>query len=175
MKRGISKISRVYAEALFNSCRSSLIDDFIKVIEYLSANDRELYEVLVSPVVPQIKKIELTNKIFNGSVNEKMNRFLLLVVERKRIKDIFEIFYAYKEMVNRSKGIVGGELKISDGYSTEDISGILEVVSNIVGMKTELDVVKDKELVAGFRGMVGDKFVDYSILGHLQKMETELK
>ena len=42
-------------------------------------------------------------------------------------------------------------------------------------MKTELDVVKDKEIVAGFRGMVGDKFVDYSILGHLQKMETELK
>ena len=36
-----------------------------------------------------------------------MNRFLHLVVERKRIKDIFDIFYAYKEMVNRSKGIVG--------------------------------------------------------------------
>jgi len=175
MKKGISKISRVYAEAIFNSCSASLMDDFNKVIDCFSANNKELYATLVSPVIPQSKKLELSKKIFDGAVDEKMSGFLQLIVERKRVKDVFEIFYAYKDMVNKSKNIVSGELKISDEYSNDDISSILEVVSGIVGMKAELDLVKDKEIVAGFRGMVGDKFVDYSILGHLQKMETELK
>ncbi len=175
MKRVVSKISKVYAQAIFESYQDAVLKDFGDVVRFMSDNDNELYNALVSPLLRKEQMVDMIRNIFKDRLGKEMFDCLMLIADKKRVKQVFEIYELYVNLIDEKDGFVCGEFRIPTRSSKEEETMVSDVVSSILGKKTKIDFIKDENMIAGFQGMAGDKFLDYSIRGHLKQLENELK
>lgn len=174
-KVSVSRVSLTYAKALFDAYKDEPLDDFLVIKKTMEQNDLELYKAVSSPLLPQDSKVNIITGIFKGRVRDYMYNYLLMLIERRRIELVLDIHIAYVDLVNAFKGIVCGDIRIPGYASKDDEKNISATVSQIFGSTVDLSFVKDDSVIAGFQGMAGGKFLDYSVLGHLKQLENELK
>jgi len=79
-----SKVSLVYARALFNAAKEdSVIDDIsadlIKVREALVLDNEALYKIISSPIVEINEKKDLISKIFAKKINDFLMGSLMCI------------------------------------------------------------------------------------------------
>jgi len=174
-----SKVSLVYARALFNAAKEdSLIDsinaDLIKVKEALIQDDEALYKILSSPIVDIDEKKDLLSKIFFQRVNDFLFNFLNLLITKNRFDNVAGIFDVYAEMVDEMSGLSRGEIKISKLPDDENQKKIVDSIQGLLNKKIKVEFVQDKDLVAGFSAKVGSYRLEYSFETHLKEIEKKL-
>jgi len=174
-QKSINKASLVYASALFEAYKDEARSDFSEIINIMTQNDAELYKTIISPLLSTEAKKEIIKQVFNGRIKDYMYDYILVLINSRRIDLILDIYAGYLDIVNFSNGVICGEIKIPDYASKEDEKNISSVVSALLKSKVDLSFEKDKSIIAGFNGMVGGNFIDYSVLGHLKQLKNELK
>jgi F-type H+-transporting ATPase subunit delta len=176
---GNSKVSLVYARALFNAAQEGYIIDKInadikKATAFLESDNEALYKMLSSPIVELQDKKTILSNLFAKEVDTLLFNFFNLLVVKNRLDYVGSIFTIYSEMVDNNAGIVRGEVKISKMLDTDKRNKIIDSIQNVVNKKVEAEFIEDQDLVAGFSASVGSYRLEYSFDSHLKQIEKKL-
>lgn len=174
-----SKVSLVYARALFNAAKEeSLVDviteDLIKVRAVLEQDNEYLYKTLSSPIINSEEKKVVVSKIFAKKINDLLFNFLVLLITKNRFGNAAGVFNTYADLVDELNGLSRGEISISKLPGNEDKEKIVGSIQDLLKRKVSVNFVEDKDLVAGFSASIGSYRLEYSFEAHLKEIEKKL-
>lgn len=106
----IDVIANRYAEALFQlseeeNITKEIYNELHDVVEVIK-NNKELDNVLKSPLVAKNEKTQLIEALFNNKINNDLKNFLKILVEKGRISSLKSIELTFKELLNDKHNII---------------------------------------------------------------------
>nr|YP_009237750.1 ATP synthase CF1 delta chain [Gracilariopsis lemaneiformis]YP_009294644.1 ATP synthase CF1 delta subunit [Gracilariopsis chorda]AJO68485.1 ATP synthase CF1 delta subunit [Gracilariopsis lemaneiformis]AML79781.1 ATP synthase CF1 delta chain [Gracilariopsis lemaneiformis]AOM66904.1 ATP synthase CF1 delta subunit [Gracilariopsis chorda]UAD88835.1 ATP synthase CF1 subunit delta [Gracilariopsis chorda] len=175
----MSKVAMPYAEALIESARDSAILDQINqdlsLVSNILKKSEELKIFFDNPSITVEIKKNVVNKVFSNQVHDIVLKFLLVLIDRRRISVLDLIINKYLDLVYQLESTVVAEIStpivLTDVQETELINKIKHMsCSKTVKLVTKLN----PDLIAGFIVKIGSKTIDTSLQGKLIHMTTYL-
>nr|QCI07181.1 ATP synthase CF1 subunit delta [Hypnea pannosa] len=169
------KIALPYAEALLEyASENKLIDDInsnLSSIQNLLAESADFKVFLNNPLTAtKTKKIVIT-KLLSNQVNGFLLRFLLVLVDRRRISLINLIIDKYFELAYKLDSITIVNISTSIALTEAQQEALINKLKNITSSQTiKLEMNIDTSLLGGFIIQIGSKVIDTSLAGKLKNM-----
>ena len=124
----IDVIANRYAEALFQlseeeNITKEIYNELHDVVEVIK-NNKELDNVLKSPLVAKNEKTQLIEALFNNKINNDLKNFLKILVEKGRISSLKSIELTFKELLNDKQklALFGHEARLNaEDYSYDSV------------------------------------------------------
>ena len=175
----ISRVSLPYAEALLefaqeNDCIDKTNQD-LSLISKLLTNSLELRKFLDNPLITSTVKKKVLNSLLLDQVNSFVLKFLLVLVDRRRITILGSIIQKYLELSYKLDSITIAEIRTAIAFTELQQFNIIEKLKQITHSKEVKLVVKiDPSLIGGFVVQIGSKVIDTSLQGKLKQMSVYL-
>lgn len=173
------KVSLPYAEALLSIAQdknglNSSHKDMLLILDVLSKST-DLKIFLGNPLIsPSLKKNVLT-QLFNDQIGSDVLKFLLVLVDRRRISLLSIIIEKYLELIYQLESTTVVEIStavvLTDSQETE-LTEKLKSMTNSKNIKLLFNI--DTTLIGGFIAKVGSKIIDTSLSGKLKTMSAYL-
>lgn len=137
-------------------------------------NQPDLKKLLDFPKGSKEEKHSILQKCFKGNVEDVLLKFLLLLVDRGRIKDLSEIAKQYNEIVKENLGIKEATMITAlpiDEEHKQQMAGRLEQ-----HYKKKIEILNkvDPSIIGGAVLVVGNQMLNYSIKERLNKLKESL-
>ena len=135
----IDVIANRYAEALFQlseeeNITKEIYNELHDVVEVIK-NNKELDNVLKSPLVAKNEKTQLIEALFNNKINNDLKNFLKILVEKGRISSLKSIELTFKELLNDKHNIIEGTVISAIALTEKQVKELEEKLSkNIIKM-----------------------------------------
>ena len=165
-----------YALALLDIAKEEKITKKIylqinQIIESLEKNEE--FVLLLDSNIEQAKKEKLIKNVFKNIHWSLTNVAMILMIKNN--------FKYFKDILNKLNKYLQDILKIEQGiiYSTEKLTSVKikkieEKVSKELGKKITLKNLIDKELIGGFKIVVGSIVIEDSVKSELKAMKDSL-
>ena len=165
-----------YALALLDIAKEEKITKKIylqinQIIESLEKNEE--FVLLLDSNIQQAKKEKLIKNVFKNIHWSLRNVAMILMIKNN--------FKYFKDILNKLNKYLQDILKIEQGiiYSTEKLTSVKikkieEKVSKELGKKITLKNLIDKELIGGFKIVVGSIVIEDSVKSELKAMKDSL-
>lgn len=138
-------------------------------------NEVEGYEILLSTnSINANTKKEMIKEAFGKGLNNNLLNFLYVLADRNKFKvtkpALLKLikFINEKECIN--EGIVYTPIKISSQMLTD----VTKRTEKILGIKVSLKNIIDKELISGFKVIVGDDVIEDNVVSRLEDIRIQL-
>lgn len=173
------KVASRYAKSLIDlaqeeNATEAVYQDMVQIVAVMKAN-AELRAVLANPIIKQDKKQQIISRIFGGKIQKSIEAFFEIMIRKGRAGLVYstaqEFLQAYKRLMN----IVEAKVISAAALSQEHMERIKEAIAAQTGGTVVLNNQIKPELIGGFIITVGDKQLDSSILGKLNKLEKYLE
>ena len=165
-----------YAKAILdlavdNKATDAVEKDMRAVVATVSEN-KELRDMLASPVISSTSKKEALHKIFKGS-NAISEGLITMLVDNKRVAMLNEVALKYIILNEQLKGkdvaFVTTAVPMNDTLEKK----ILKQVTSITGKEVTIENKVDESIIGGFVLRVGDLQYDASIANKLNNIKRE--
>jgi F-type H+-transporting ATPase subunit delta len=171
--------ARRYAEAAFQVALRSgdkeldgWRDDLALAAEVLG--HEQVAPVVDSPAIPTANRLAIVDKLLASRVRPAALRLVSLLVERGRAREIGRVSDQYQRLLNAHRGIVVATVTsaapLTDGETAEIRKRVEAMADATVDMRTAVD----PSLLGGLTVQIGDRFLDASIRGRLERLRTQL-
>jgi len=149
----VFKVASRYAKSLIDLAQEHQNLDAVKadmsdVVAVIKSNT-ELQAVLNNPIIKTDKKLAILKALFQDKVKPEILEFFNIMGRKGRAELVYATALEFIREYNEVKGIVNAEV----------------ILANKV----------DKSLIGGFVVKVGDKQIDASIQGKLNKLERHFE
>lgn len=171
-----STTARRYAEAAFQVARDDGdIDAWISGLQ--GAN-----EVLQRPVVrayfddpnaAREEKVDALPRMFPDLRPHVLNLLRILTV-RHRTHLVPGILAEFERLVREERGVLEAWVTVARPLSDEEQTEITQRLSDATGKQVEIQSRVDPAIIGGLVVRVGDRLIDASISGRLQRLRQEL-
>lgn len=173
-----SSIAKRYAIALFQlSKEHQLLDQMeeeLRVVKEVVANNTELKSVLKSPKLPVNKKKEILKEAF-GSVNTYVLNTLMILIERHREDYIIEVADEFISLANEDRGIAEAIVYTIRPLNDDESTALSSSFAAKVGKKSlRINNIVDSNLLGGVKIRIGNRIFDGSLSGKLERLERQL-
>jgi F-type H+-transporting ATPase subunit delta len=168
-----------YAAALIDSISDeknldAIKDDFNK-IAFLIDEGSDFLNVMTHPLIKLNEKkdliFELADKL---SFNSMFKNFLLLLVDKERIKNISIIKDKFHNFYKEKKKLDDIEISAPVDLSEKEIKSIEDIFSKITGKQISSKFSKDESLIGGLKVKLGNTVYDGSIKNKLELLEAQV-
>ena len=157
-------IPLVYARALFEAAETQgKVEDVyedVLIIQELVGKDRLARAFFDSPRIPRSEKAALVARNFKGKLSDILVNFLQVLIRRGRHQFLGPALEAYRELRNKSAGIVHATAVSAVPLSDESRAALVGRLERGLQKKIELQSVVREDIVGGiivrFDGMVAD-------------------
>ena len=171
-------IGKRYAIGLFNAALHEDIMDqvqgdmasFARLVE----SDRAFRRFLSSQQVSPDEKKNLIVRAIGDRASGLFVKFILLLIEKRRIDKLAEIADAFQALYEEHKGILRVSITTAIPLDAELERRTREAVERRTGKMTRIVKRVDPEILGGAILFVGDKIIDGSIRNRLGEMRREL-
>lgn len=171
-------VSRRYAQAFFALAQETSNVDKLEtelqtVIQAINEN-QELKKVMEHQLVSPDEKKAIVNAIFAQEISEVTLNFLDIVIDKYRaayIPGIYEEFVAY---ANTTRNMIDARVKSAVELSDADLETIKGKLAAATGKTVRLQSELDPSLIGGVVVRIGDRVVDGSLTGRLEKLKEDL-
>ena len=143
------------------------MEEIAKVIKSSS----ELKAVLANPIVKTDKKQNILKALFEGKVSTEVSSFFDIMVRKGRGELVYATALEFIREYNELKGIVKAEVISAQPLSAANIQSLGNTIAQQINANVILTNKVDTSLIGGFVIKVGDKQLDESIAGKLNKLE----
>lgn len=173
------KVASRYAKSLIDLAQEqgkldeikSEMEQFIGVLK----SNSELLAVLRNPIIKQDKKISILDGVFQGKLNPLVVSFFQLLIRKGRGQVLFSTAQEFIREYNEVKGIVKATVTSATPMSDANLETLKGQISNQINASIILENKVDPALIGGFIVTVGDRQIDTSILGKLNKLERHFQ
>lgn len=172
-------ISKTYGEALFElAVEENKTDTFLSEVETVQTALREnpdFYKLMNHPKISKEEKIQVTENIFKGHVNEEITGFLTLIIAKERYKQMDAILEYFIHRVKEEKGI--GTAYVTTAVQLNEIQKARveeKLLATTSYKEMEMKYSVDESLIGGMIIRIKDRVVDSSVKTRLSEIEKQL-
>ena len=172
-------VSRRYARALFSIGvdRGSFeqLGKELDAVAELWTGSPELREALANPVFKASEKRAVLQSLLpRVAPTADVQRFVLLLLERRRLPAIGNIARAYREMADAHAGRVRAQVTSAQPLSPAETDRVRRSLEQRTGKKVILETAVDAGLIGGIVARVGDLVLDGSVRTQLASLRQRL-
>lgn len=171
-------LARNYAEALFElAARDGQTErhgEFLDLVVAIYWEERSFRLFLESPRIPVAEKQQAIRAALGDEAPEKLVRFLLVVLEKRRQRAIPAIAAAYRELLDRAAGRVRATVSVAFAPDEELRGRVLRSLEEQLERTVEADFREEPRLIGGLRVRVGDQVMDGSLRRRLEDLRRNL-
>jgi len=171
----MSKVVLPYSEALLESAQEidlveQISNDLTKISNILlQAIDLKLF--LENPLVSSVSKKNVLQQIFSDQIHDNVLKFLLVLVDRRRISLLNAIIDKYLELAYKLDSIliayISTPISLTESQHNTLINKLKEITNS---NKVKLAIEIDSDLIGGLKIQVGSKVIDTSLSGQLKQI-----
>ena len=176
MKRPVTAARR-YAEAAFQiATRDGLIaqwQDRLDALAGLLADER-VDRLAGNPALPQEERERVLREALGWPADDPTFNLVRLLVRRGRTRLGPGIAREFRRLVQRSSGIVAATVTSATALSPAEEGAIRERLEAMTGQRVDLAVELDPSLIGGVAVRIGDRMIDASVRGRLQRLRERL-
>lgn len=170
-----SIVANRYAAALFQVAKENdqvaLIGEQMSVVKEVLQQTPELLFFLKLPKVDMSKKKELVKQAFSNASPFIVNT-LLLMMENHREDNLLEMAEEYIALANNERGIAEATVTSVRPLNEEEKSSLSAVLAEKVGKQTlKIENVVDPKLLGGLKVRIGNRIIDGSLRGKLDRLK----
>ncbi len=171
----IFTVASRYAKSLLDLAQDQGQLDAVKkdlenVISVLKSNS-ELLAILKNPIIKGDKKRTILAAIFEGKINPIILSFFYILVNKGRAAILLDIAQEFVREYNEAKGIVKASVTSATALSEANLADLQKIITEEIKAEVVLKNIVDPSLIGGFMVRVGDRQIDASIAGKLNKLE----
>ena len=174
-----NETSERYSRALFEVSQDlddlDKVENDIKNFKLIYDKNSEVRNFIKDPsqmITEQNKLVNLISDKLNFSKN--VQKFLLLLIEKRRIFFVKKIFESFLKLCSRKRGEVKASLISSKELSQPELEKIRKDLSVTMGSTLKFEYILDKELIGGLKLQLGSFMIDTSIKNKLNKYKQEM-
>ncbi|WP_077215061.1 F0F1 ATP synthase subunit delta [Bacillus dakarensis] len=173
-----STVAKRYATALFQIAKEQQILDAVenelRVVKQVVANNAELNVVLKSPKLTVDKKKEILKQAF-GNVQTSVLNTLMILIDRHREGLISDVVDQFIEFANDERGIAEATVYTIRPLTEEESQALSSSFAAKVGKKSlRINNIVDSNLLGGVKIRIGNRIFDGSLSGKLERLERQL-
>jgi len=174
----MTQLSSRYAKAVFALAEKSknleTVRNDLVYLEQALAEIPELRQALVNPVLARGEKKNAVRKLLKNRIHKLTMELLFLLIDKKREQLLDDIPGIYQRMLDKKQGIVDVHVVSPFPVEKAEAEKIRERLKKILEKRVNLEIKINSSLVAGLIIKIGDRLIDGSSRGHLERLRTEL-
>lgn len=169
-------VEKRYAQAIMELSQNDIevIRQELEVFVAIYTSDKEFSSFMVNPTIKADKKQAVIKNVFMDKLSKNMLNFILLLISKKRIKNIPEIYEQLVRLINEKSSVLDMKIITAEPLDEQQLFRIKEKFRNkynAIAVKSE--EIVDASIIGGIKVIIGDKVYDGSIKGRIESL-TEL-
>jgi F-type H+-transporting ATPase subunit delta len=168
---------RRYAEAAFElAIRDDKVDVWQRDLALAAAmaRDARVVRVIDSPAVPFNERRKVVEQLLVKRVSPQALNLALLLAKRGRFGVLPSVSSEYDAKVRQTRGIVAATVTTPEPLSATGLAAVRTRVEQLAGAKVELATAVDPGLIGGLTVKIGDRLIDASVRGRLERLRGRL-
>jgi len=170
--------ARKYAKALFNqaqatnqvlACQQGL-EEIVRVVK---ARD-SLRRILVQPFIAPSEKQKLIHASLGEYATPLLERFLNLLVQKRRFDLLSLIVEQFQEEVDHSQNVQALRVRSAFPMNESQQKTLRQKLEDWLHSKVRMDVIVDPDLIGGVVVQTRDMVIDESLRTQLKRLYSEL-
>jgi F-type H+-transporting ATPase subunit delta len=169
--------ARRYAEAAFQVAqRDDTVESWRSELDGAGAiaSDEEVGRMLANPAAPLESRLDMARSIFGTVVSQPVLNMIGLMIRRGRIHQLPTVAAEFRRLDNARQGITLATATSAAPLSPEDVRALTARMEQFTGGRVELDLQVDPSLLGGLVVRVGDRLIDGSVRGRLERLRNQL-
>ena len=173
-------IAKRYAKALFGICAPVDFDSTeaqLKTLALVWNASQDLRQSMLNPRVTDSQRISVIDGVvasFGGWANEPTKKVVQILVSLRKAPVLPQLAESFAALVSEYRKSLTLEVTVATPMTDSAVSDLKARLSKALGGEVTLDVKSDAALLGGLTIRLGDKLLDRSVLGTLQRMAVEL-
>ena len=168
--------ARRYAEAAFEIAeRDDSMEAWLAALAIAEERlvDPEVSRLLSNPSVPATARVEVLERIIGDDVTGAQRNLLALMVRRGRFEQLPAVIREFRRLYRLREGIVEATVTSASSLDDAEIRALQARLEAMTGKHIELSQEVDPELLGGVQVRVGDKLIDGSVAGRLERLRND--
>ena len=168
-----------YASALFplaveQKCAPKVLEE-LRLVQKTIQGHAELREAIISPSVAISAKQEIIKKVFAQEISELTCHFLMVLLAKGREAILAEVIESFQSLVDDMEKVVEARVCVASPIDDQIEVLISTNLAKLTGMRVNLHVEVQPELLAGAVVNVGERYYDGSLKNYVGEVLTLLK
>lgn len=170
-------LARPYAVAVFKRAKESdAIEKWASELAFLSAlmADARMRQAAANPKVRRDAFMQAFIGLCEDHLDAEAQNFARLLIQNHRLElvgDIARLFEAYRA---EDEGYVSVDVASAFELSAEEQQKLAGTLDTALGRKARLKVTVDRELIGGVYIRAGDRVIDASVRGQVERLAKSL-
>jgi F-type H+-transporting ATPase subunit delta len=169
--------ARRYAEAAFEvAMRDGTVETWRAELDAAGeiAADDQVGHLLGNPAVPLETRTAMADSVFGKVVSRPVLNLIGLMLRRGRIEQLSLVAAEFRRLDNARQGITLATATSAAALSPDEIRALTARMEQLTGGRVELDVQVDPSLLGGLVVRIGDRLIDGSVRGRLERLRNQL-
>jgi F-type H+-transporting ATPase subunit delta len=166
---------RRYAEAAFQlATRDGSIESWRRELEQAAATaDGQLMDVLANPALPLDERLTTADRVF-ADLSQQVRNIIFLLVRRRRIEQLPRVAAEFIRLDERRQGITHATATSALPLTDLEVKALTARLEQMTGGRVALETDVDEDLLGGLIVRVGDRLIDGSVRGRLERLRQQL-
>jgi F-type H+-transporting ATPase subunit delta len=170
-------VARRYAEAAFElATRDGTVDrwhaDLRAATEMMA--DEQVARVVDNPSIPLAEREAAIGRLMGNRSARPAVNLVRILSRRGRMDALPAVTEHFGRLVDESRGIVAATVTSASPLSDKDANRVRDRVEAITKSEVRLTAEVDPALIGGIIVRVGDKLIDASVRGRLERLREQL-
>ena len=169
--------ARRYAEAAFEvATRDGTIEVWRSELDAAAAalGDKRVATVLADQAVPAERRSTAIEDAFGGSLSRPVLNLILLLLRRGRIDELPRGAAEFRRLDDRRQGLTHATATSAAPLTSDEVRELTVRLEQMTGGRIDLEIKEDPSLLGGLVVRVGDRMIDGSVRGRLERLRNQL-
>jgi len=168
---------RRYAEAAFQvGQRDGTVERWRSELEAAAAviGDERAIRALSNPAIPIDQRSVAVAGLLKGIAADPVQNLIQLLLRRGRIEELPRVAAEFRRLDDRRQGITHATATSAAALTPDEVRALTQRLEQSTGGRIALDVQVDPSLLGGLVVRVGDRLIDGSVRGRLERLRNQL-
>jgi len=174
------KVAKRYARALFEVTQPQDFDATLRQLERLTqvwGASVEYRDSMLNPRVSDSQRLSVVDGVaqfLGGWVNEPTKKMVQALVELRKAHIVPSVATIFAQLVSEYRKSLALEVTFAQPVNDDVVSGLRGRLFQALGGEVALNVKTDPSLLGGLTIRLGDKLLDRSVAGALQRIAIQV-
>ncbi len=169
--------ARRYAEAAFQvAMRDGTLDAWRRELDAAAevVADQRVLHVLANPAIPTEERASVLDKLLGDRASTPVQNLIQLLLRRGRIEELPRVAAEFRRLDDQRQGITHATATSAAPLTPDEVRALTARLEQSTGGRIALDVEVDPSLLGGLVVRVGDRMIDGSVRGRLERLRNQL-
>lgn len=169
---------RRYTAALYKAAEAGdavdQVQEDLRLISSTLHQYPELQNALLQGVTPDAAKKRVIRSLFGERISVVSMSFLELLVDKRREDVLLNVEAAYRKIADERRGVRRATVTSAVPLSDAEVQELRQSLGRMLKQEVDVDVEVDSEIIGGLVIRVGDRLIDGSVRGEINRLHKAL-